>query len=117
MKKSFFAAGRAILSAATIPMWFIEIFEGVGHLPDQNTGEIVRVTFYHSMLENVSDALHPLWAYVAIAFALVSALVNTAALMRPHNNVTEKVSNIVFGVAMTFFFLLLLSALTVARGY
>ena len=53
MKNTIFTISKMILSVATIPLWFVKMFIGVGHLPDQTTGEIVEVIFRHSMLENV----------------------------------------------------------------
>ena len=80
MKKNAFSVIEIILSVATIPLWFIKIFTGSGLLPDKNTGEIVEVTFYHSMFENIADSIHPVLAYISIAIALISAVTNAIAL-------------------------------------
>ena len=72
MKNTIFTISKMILSVATIPLWFVKMFIGVGHLPDQTTGEIVEVIFRHSMLENVGDLAHPILAYIVMAIAAVA---------------------------------------------
>ena len=117
MKKHIFSASKIILSMATIPLWFIKIFVGVGHLPDQTTGEIVKVIFRHSMLENVGDLAHPIVVYIAIAIALTSAVMNAVVLKFPNGKTIKITANVAFGVAIGLFLILLLLASTVARGY
>ncbi len=117
MKKHIFYIGKIILSVATIPLWFVEMFIGIGHLPDRATGEIVEVIFRHSMLENVGDLAHPILAYVAMAIAVVSAVLNVIALRLPDSKGVKISANVSFGVAMGLFLILLLLASSVARGY
>lgn len=117
MKKNAFSVIEIILSVATIPLWFIKIFTGSGLLPDKNTGEIVEVTFYHSMFENIADLAHPVLAYVSIAIALISAVTNAIALKFSDNKAVKVVANTAFFIATGLFLILLISASTVARGY
>lgn len=117
MKKHIFSITEIILSIATIPLWFINIFAGVGHLPDQTTGEIVEMTFHHSMLENIGDLAHPILAYIAIVTALISAIMNTIVLKSPHGKTIKIAANVAFGIAIGLFLILLFLASTVARGY
>lgn len=93
------------------------MFVGVGHLPDQATGEIVEVIFRHSMLENVGDLAHPILAYIAMAIAVVSAVINVIALKYSDNKKIKITANVTFGVAIVLFLILMLLASTVARGY
>ena len=85
MKNTIVSISKIVLSIATIPLWFVKMFVGVGHLPDQATGEIVEVIFRHSMLENVGDLAHPILAYIAMAIAVVSAVINVIALKYSDN--------------------------------
>ena len=117
MKNTIFSISKIILSVVTIPLWFVKMFVGVGHLPDQATGEIVEVIFRHSMLENVGDLSHPILAYIVMAIAAVSAFINTIALKYSDSKKIKITSNVTFGVAMGFFLILMLLASTVARGY
>ena len=117
MKNTIFTIGKMILSVATIPLWFVKMFIGVGHLPDQTTSEIVEVIFRHSMLENVGDLAHPILAYIVMAIAGVSAFINAIALKYSDSKKIEITSNVTFGVAMGFFLILMLLASTVTRGY
>ena len=117
MKKHIFYISKIILSVATIPLWFVKIFVGIGHLPDQTTGEIVEVIFRHSMLENVGDLAHPILAYIAMAIAVVSVVMNTFALKSPDSKGIKITANVAFGVAIGLFLILLLLASTIARGY
>ena len=119
MKKSIISISKVILSVATIPLWLVKIFVGVGHLPDENTGEIVEVVFRHSMFENIGDLVHPALAYTAMVIALFSAAMNGLILrfVGELPQVVKTIANIAFWVAMGTFLLLLLLASTVSRGY
>ena len=116
MGRRIFSIGKIVLSVATIPLWFVKMFADVGHLPDQVTGEIVEVVFCHSMLENVGALAHPILAYIAMAIALISAILNTLVL-KLHNKPMRITANIVFWISIGVFLILLLFASTVARGY
>ena len=117
MKNTIVSISKIVLSIATIPLWFVKMFVGVGHLPDQATGEIVEVIFRHSMLENVGDLAHPILAYIAMAIAVVSAVINVIALKYSDNKKIKITANVTFGVAIVLFLILMLLASTVARGY
>ena len=115
MKNNVFCIVKSFLSAVTIPLWFVKMFKGVGHLPHAN-GEIHEVIFRHSMFENICDGFSPALPYIAMVVALVSVIANTLAL-KTSNSKVNTFTNIVFGVTMIAFFTLLLLATTVARGY
>ena len=116
MKKRIFSISKIVLSLATIPLWFVEMFIGVGHLPNQ-AGEIVEVIFRHSMLENVGDLVHPILAYISMAIAIVSAVINAIALKSPDSKGIKITANVAFGVAIGLFLILMLLASTVSRCY
>ena len=117
MKKHGFSISNIALSVLTLPLWFVKMFAYIGHLPDQATGEIIRVIFRHSMLENVEDLTHPVLPYVAMAIAVFSAVTNAMILRYPNNKAIKVTANIAFGISMGLFLSLLLLASTVARGY
>ena len=117
MKKSIISISKVILSVATIPLWLVKIFVGVGHLPDKATGEIVKVIFRHSMFENVGDLIHPILAYIAIAIAVVSVVMNSIALKAHDSKGVKATANAVFWVTIGSFLIVLLLGSTVARGY
>ncbi|MDY2914092.1 MAG: hypothetical protein SOV58_05655 [Candidatus Enteromonas sp.] len=117
MKNTIFSISKILLSIATIPLWFLKMFVGVGHFPDQTTGEIVEVVFRHTMLENVGDWAHPIFAYIAMAIAAVSAVINAIAVKYSDNKRIKITANVTFGVAIGLFLILMLLASTVARGY
>ena len=117
MKKHAFSIIKIILSVATIPLWFVNMFVGVGHLPDQATGEIVEVTFRHSMLENIGDLAHPIIAYIAMAVSAFSVVINAIAIKSPHSKGVKNTANVAFGIAIGLFLILFLLASTVSRGY
>ena len=116
MKKHFFSISKIILSVATIPLWFIKMFVGVGHLPNQ-AGEIVEVIFRHSMLENIGDLANPILAYIAIVIAAISTVMNSIAWKSPNSKGIKITANVAFGAAIGLFLIFLLVASTVARGY
>lgn len=117
MKNTIFSISKIVLSIATIPLWFVKMFVGVGHLPDQATGEIVEVIFRHSMLENIGDLAHPILAYIAMAIAVVSTVINLIALKYSENKKIKINANVAFGVVIILFLILMLLASTVVRGY
>lgn len=120
MKKVVSGIAKIILSAITIPLWFIKFFVDIGYLPDQN-GNVHKTVFTHSMFENISDLLNPAIAYVAVTlsvmFALASVITNAIAIMVADNKKLRVISNIIFIVDIAFFVILLLFASTIARGY
>lgn len=115
MKNKILNIVEIILSVITFPLWFIKMFVGIGHLPNQ-AGEIVEVVFRHSMYENICDGAHPFLAYIAMA-VIVSAIALNIVNLKLSNKKLQTISNIVFGVAIGLFIILLLYASTVARGY
>ena len=117
MKKMYFGIGKIALSVVTLPLWFLKLFIGIGHLPDPSTGDIAEVIFRHTMLENVSDATHPVFAYASILVAVISAMLNGIALCFPDKRKLNLIANIVFWLAMVLFLILLLVAASVNRGY
>ena len=115
MKNKILNIVEIILSVITFPLWFIKMFVGIGHLPNQ-AGEIVEVAFRHSMYENICDGTHPFLAYIAMT-VIVSAIALNIVNLKLSNKKMQTISNIVFGVAIGLFIILLLYASTVARGY
>ena len=93
------------------------MFVGVGHLPDQTTGEIVEVIFRHSMFENIGELVYPILAYSVIAITLLSVIMNTIVLLSFDNKAIKITGNGLFVVSIGLFLILLLLASTVARGY
>lgn len=116
MKNKILNIAEIAMSIITFPLWFIKTFVGIGHLPNQETGEIVEVVFHHSMYENISDVSHPVLAYIAMATISASIVLNVINL-KLSNKKLRTTSNIVFGVAIGLFIILLLYASTVDRGY
>ena len=121
MKKLFekylFDISKIMVSLSLVPMWFAKIFNGVGHLPDQVTGEVVEVIFRHSMFENICDGYNSIFAYVSIVLAVVAAIFNIIALKYRDSERIQKISNIVLGAAVGLFVIMLLLASSVGRGY
>ena len=116
MKNKILNIVEIVLSAITFPLWFIKMFVGIGHLPNRETGEIVKVVFRHSMYENICDGENPFLAYIPMAIMIASIILN-AVNLKFSNKKLQTISNIVFGTAMGLFIILLLYASTVARGY
>ena len=75
MKKVILGVGKIALSVITIPLWFIKMFVDVGHLPDPS-GAVREVIFRYSMLENVAALSLSAFAYLSMALAAGSVIVN-----------------------------------------
>lgn len=93
------------------------MFVKVGHLPDQATGEIVEVIFHHSMLENNEALTHPILTYIAQKVSIIFAVINAIVLKVLNSKAIKNTANVAFGVTIGLFFILLLLASTVTRGY
>lgn len=116
MKKLIYPIIKITTSLLTIPLWFVKFFVGIGHLPDQNTGEIVEVHFYHSMYENINDLDLGILFYISIIIVL-SSVVLSVITTRVSNKKINIISNVFSVVTIVSFLLCLVVASTVARGY
>ena len=115
MKNKILNNIKIILLALTFPLWFIKMFVGIGHLPNQ-AGEIVEVVFRHSMYENICDGAHPFLAYMSMAIT-ISAISMNVVNLKLNNKKLRTISNIIFWVAIGLFVVLLLYASSLGRGY
>ena len=115
MKNKILRIVEIVLSALTFPLWFVKMFIGIGHLPNQ-TGEIVEVVFCHSMYENICAGAHPFFAYVAMFFSIFAIVLNVLSLGFEKRTL-RLIANIVFAVTIGLFVFLLLYASALGRGY
>lgn len=113
MKKTMIAL-KIFISISLIPLWFIKLFHGVGHLPSQS-GEIVRVDFYHSMIENLSE--YPYLIYISIALLVLSAALSIVELIFKKNRWVRLAALVAFVAAVLTFITLFFLASSVGRGY
>ena len=118
MKQRCIRIGQLVLSVALIPLWFVKIFHGVGHLPSrEDPGTIVQVDFYHSMIENMRDeGLMPL-AVLSLVLLSCAAVLAALCLKWSQGKRLGRVSLVVFLAAVLLFLLCLLLASSVGRGY
>lgn len=115
MKNKILNIVELVLSVITLPLWFIKMFVGIGHLPNQS-GEIVEVVFRHSMYENICDGAHPILIYISITITFFAIVLNGVNFKLSNKNL-QIINNIIFGVAIGLFIVLLLFATTLGRGY
>lgn len=107
---------KVSLSLIAVPLWFIKIFKGVGYLPNQN-GDVLKVVYRHSMFENMRDGFSPFLAYASIFLLVFSAVFNIVAIKFPQIKKINFIANSIFFASIFFFFILLICAKSVARGY
>lgn len=115
MKKHLFYVAKILLSAVTVPFWFLDIFVGGGFVVDINTGELVHKTVYYNMY----SALHnfPYLRFITIAMAVLSVITNVIAWKFSNGKAIKIVANVSFSVAATLFLVLLLLASTIPLDY
>lgn len=53
MKKNLLLVSKIVLSLVQIPLWFANLFHGVGHMPNVDTGKIEEVHFYHTQCTRI----------------------------------------------------------------
>ena len=116
MKKIIQLIIKVLTLLVTIPLWFVKFFVGIGHLLNQDTKEIIEVRFYHSMYENLNDIGLGACFYISIFIVFCSA-VFVILSTRTSNKKINRISDIIFIITMSSFFLFLLIASTVSRGY
>lgn len=116
-KENIFNVSKILLSLIQIPLWFIEFFRGVGHLPDpEKTDQIVEVRFSHSMFENINDMDCSILFYVSMGLVFLSVIFSCVILKHNTKKLTI-VSNFISIVSIVSFVIILIVASTVSRGY
>ena len=118
MKNRIILWVQALLSALTVPLYFLPVFHGVGHLPSQeNPDVIVQVDFYHSAYENLCaiDCAPLVYVYFALVAGTVACSV--CSLLLPEKGRLKIASHVLFAVTVVCFAILFLLSSTVARGY
>lgn len=116
MKNKILNIVEIVLSTVTFPLWFIKMFISIGHLPNHETGEIVEIVCHYSMYDNICDDNNSFLVYIAMA-TIISAIALNVINLKLSNRKLQTISNIVFGVAIGLFIILLLYASMVARRY
>ena len=116
MKKLIIVSSKIILSLVQIPLWFVNLFHGIGHMPNVDTGKIEEVHFYHTMYENISD-LGCSFLFIASTVLVVFSVVLAIITLIKNNKKVSLVSNVISIISVVLFIVLLIMASTVARGY
>ena len=115
MKKLIIESSKIVLSLVQIPLWFVNLFHGVGHMPNVDTG-IEEVHFYHTMYENISDLDCLFLFYISMALIILSIFFAIVSFIK-NNKKINSVSNIISFISILSFAIFLILASTVARGY
>ena len=113
MSKLTYNLSKIIVSIIQIPLWFIKIFKGVGHLPDSNTGEIKEVYFYHSMYENIKAIDFMVLFYVSMLLIIINIVLSILCFKKDYS----KLSNILSIIIICLFFVSFIITSSVGRGY
>ena len=116
MKKLILNISKIIIAIITIPLWFVNIFHGVGHMPNVDTGKIEEVHFYHSMYENM-DSLELSFMFYLFIVVVLSSVVLSIISIKTNDRKINKISNIVSVVTIVLFLVCLTVGSTVSRGY
>lgn len=116
MKKNLLLVSKIVLSLVQIPLWFVNLFHGVGHMPNVDTGKIEEVHFYHTMYENISDLGCLFLFYISIVLACLSITLAILTFLKKNKKINT-VSNFVTVISIISFIIILIIASTVARGY
>ena len=116
MKKLILNISKIIIAIITIPLWFVNIFHGVGHMPNVDTGKIEEVHFYHSMYENM-NSLELSFVFYLFVVVVLSSVVLSIISIKINNKKIDKISNIVSVVTIVLFLVCLTVGSTVSRGY
>ena len=116
MKKNLLLVSKIVLSLVQIPLWFVNLFHGVGHMPNVDTGKIEEVHFYHTMYENISDLGYLFLFYISIVLVFLSITLAILTIFKK-NKKNYTISNVVTIISIVSFIVILVIASTVARGY
>ena len=115
MKKDVFNIVKIVLSVITFPLWFIKMFVEYALLENQ-AGEIVKITYRYSMYKNVCEGAHFVYAYISM-FIMAVSIVFSIIKIFIKNRKLKLISNIIFGIAITLFIVMLIYASTIDRYY
>ena len=116
MKNKMIVICKIVLSLIQIPLWFVNLFHGIGHMPNVDTGKIEEVHFYHTMYENVYDLGWSFLFYFSIGVVVLSVALAIISLIK-NNKKIYFASNFISLLSITLFIILLIMASTVSRGY
>ena len=116
MKNILLLISKITLSLVQIPLWFIKLFHGVGHMPNVDTGKIEEVHFYHTMYENISDLGYSFLIYTSMALIILSVFFAIVLFIK-NNKKINSVSKIISTISILSFVIFLILASTVSRGY
>ncbi len=116
MKRKIIAILQIVANLICAPLYFLKLFVGVGHLPDQN-GNIVETHFYHTPYENLTDMSASWLLYISLAMIAVSITLSVLGLIKSENKKLKNTSFIVSVCSVVFAAIVILIASTVARGY
>lgn len=116
MKNILLLISKITLSLVQIPLWFIKLFHGVGHMPNVDTGKIEEVHFYHTMYENISDLGYSFLIYTSMALIILSVFFAIVSFIK-NNKKINSVSKIISTISILSFVIFLILASTVSRGY
>ena len=116
MKKLIIVSSKIVFSLVQITLWFIKLFHGVGHMPNVDTGKIEEVHFYHTMYENISDLGYLFLFYISIVLVFLSIILALLTIFKKNKKINT-ISNVVTIISIVSFFVIMVIASTVTRGY
>ena len=111
---------KIIINCITVPLYFIKIFCDEALLPGFNEDgqEIIgRFYYYYSIFDKIDreDMAFLIWG--AIAIAILSIALSVLSMTVKNSKALKIASNVVFGAAIAFFFVLLFVAGSIRYGY
>ncbi len=116
MKKKIINLFQIFINLLLIPIYFIKFIEGVGHLPTEGGGAVIKF-FYHSPYENLTDSCF-IWALHAnFTFILLSVILSLFSLIKKDNSKLDKTSFIISILSVVIASITILLSTTVKRGY
>ena len=117
MKQRIWSFIRMLAVCASVALWFIPFYHGVGHLPSlENPDVIVQVDFYHSAYENLCATNMDFLPFVYFALAACSVALSAVSFATGGRKLA-RFSAVMFCITLAILAVLLIAASAVARGY
>lgn len=91
MKKLIIVSSKIVFSLVQIPLWFIKLFHGVGHMPNVDTGKIEEVHFYHTMYENISDLGCSFLFIISMVLVVFSVVLAILTLIKNNKKISLEI--------------------------
>ncbi len=116
MKNKIFPVLQILLNLLCVPIYYLEIFRGVGLGYNPDTGKLFEKYFYHTPLENLKSLDCVFLMYINFILVGIAIFLIVFSLIKKDKKI-RKGSYIFTALSLFVCLITIVLASTVARGY